>query len=239
MNRSNPFCTRFVRPGVIPYQFESDAGNEAEQIVRRLTMTPRGAIVGPHGTGKSTLLMTLMPMLGEAFATAELVALHAPPPQASRIVRLRHRRKLLHRVLERSSAVTPHGIVVVDGVEQLGWLGARAVCRLAGRRRLALLVTSHRDVHGVTTLFRTRLHPGLVCRLTDALLADSTDAVADAVRASVVSRDPATVHDLREFWFDLYDVAAERLAAQIDMPRSPPPESCTPESCTPESSFSA
>jgi len=230
VNRSNPFCTRFVRPGAIPYQFESGAGNEVERIVRQLTITPRGAIVGPHGTGKTTLLMTLMPMLGEAFASAELVALHAPQTQASRIARLRHRRKLLHHVLMRSRSVAPHGIVVVDGFEQLGWLGARAACRAADRRRLALLVTSHRDVPGMATLFRTRLHPGLVCRLTDSLLADSTAAVADAVRTSVVTRDPATVHDLREFWFDLYDVAAERLAAKIDMPCPNTPESCTSES---------
>lgn len=225
MNRSNPFCTRFVRPGAIPYRFESDAVNAADAIVSELTRTNRGAIVGPQGTGKSTLLVTLMPMLREAFAGADLVALHAPSPQTSWIARIRHRRTLTRRVLARFRSAAPGGIVVVDGVEQLGRLGTRAICQIAGRRRLAVLVTSHRDVHGMTTLFRTRLHPGLVSRLTDSLLADSPVVVAEAVRASVVSRNLATVHDLREFWFELYDVAAERLAGQIDMPCSKTPES--------------
>lgn len=210
MNRSNPFCTRFVRPGVIPYRFESgsaDKADQAEKIVRRLIATRRGLIVGPHGTGKSTLLMTLMPRLRETFADVELVSLHAPPPQASWIARLRHRRGLARRVLERSHSATPGGVVVVDGIEQLGRLGTRTLHRIAERRRLGVLATSHRDIRRWTTLFRTRLHPALVSRLTDSLLAGSTDAVADAVRASLVARDLATVHNLREFWFELYDVA--------------------------------
>ncbi len=73
--RSNPFCSRFVRPGAIGYHFP--AGESVESIVERLHACQwRGALVGPHGSGKSTLLHALLPALNRAGWQTRLLTLH-------------------------------------------------------------------------------------------------------------------------------------------------------------------
>ena len=63
--RSNPFSTRFVRPGAIPFCFPQGEG--AGTLVTRLERQGWwGQIVGPHGSGKSTLLAQLRPHLEAA-----------------------------------------------------------------------------------------------------------------------------------------------------------------------------
>src|SRR5581483_12050635 len=57
--RVNPFSTRFIQPGAIPFHFPTPDGLAA--IVRRLEGAGgRGQIIGPHGSGKSTLLAALL-----------------------------------------------------------------------------------------------------------------------------------------------------------------------------------
>ncbi len=56
--QSNPFSTRFVRPGALAYRFPP--GESAATLVERLAASGwRGQIVGPHGSGKSTLVAAL------------------------------------------------------------------------------------------------------------------------------------------------------------------------------------
>ena len=64
----NPFATRFVRPGVIPYRFD-DRRTVADLVATLREHGWRGEIIGPHGSGKSTLVQTLIPALQEAGAT--------------------------------------------------------------------------------------------------------------------------------------------------------------------------
>jgi hypothetical protein len=67
---SNPFCSRFLQPGSIPFCFR---GTESISQLADRIRAPRGkratrgikaqtalrlSIVGPHGSGKSTLLHT-------------------------------------------------------------------------------------------------------------------------------------------------------------------------------------
>ena len=83
-NRSNPFCTRFVRPGAIPYRFdtqdgESDCGEAAEKLLEQLASRRFGLIVGEHGSGKSTLLQTLIPKLDDRFVEVRTIADSCPP----------------------------------------------------------------------------------------------------------------------------------------------------------------
>src|SRR5262245_49587973 len=72
---SNPFSTRFIRPGAIPFIFS--AGESAESLVDHLRVNNwRGQIIGPHGSGKSTLLAALLPALQAAGRTVACVSLH-------------------------------------------------------------------------------------------------------------------------------------------------------------------
>src|SRR5205809_770947 len=73
---SNPFATRFIRPGAIPFLFLD--GNSAAAIVERLKANNwRGQIMGEHGSGKSTLVATLVPVLKAA--GREVVAIKIAP----------------------------------------------------------------------------------------------------------------------------------------------------------------
>ena len=58
----NPFSTRYTRPGAIPFRFPP--GTSADGLVEQLRRQQwRGAIVGPHGSGKSSLVAALVPPL--------------------------------------------------------------------------------------------------------------------------------------------------------------------------------
>ena len=59
---SNPFATRFISPVVMDYHFSEPLS--AERLVGRLKANRwNGQIVGPHGSGKSTLINSLVPVL--------------------------------------------------------------------------------------------------------------------------------------------------------------------------------
>src|SRR5687767_3485333 len=97
---SNPFATRFTRPGALEFLF---AGDESiGGLVSKLSANCwRGQIIGPHGSGKSTLLAALLPALETA--GRRVIQLDARGPFAL------------------PAALDSATIVVVDGYEQLSW----------------------------------------------------------------------------------------------------------------------
>ena len=189
---SNPFATRFIRPGAIPYLFP-DAMN-ASHLIDRLRRTAWfGQIVGPHGSGKSTLLETLVPRVERG---------------GRRVVRFTLRRHRRPRPVENPQAARwgVGTLVVVDGFEQLGpvrrmWL--KCLCR---RRRCGLLVTSHRRI-GLPTLIRTDVEPAVAARVVALLQRNRPALVGPNDVADHFGKHPG---NLRETLFDLYDLAAAR-----------------------------
>jgi hypothetical protein len=119
----NPFCTRRVRPGAIPFLFAGDI--TAETLVARLRMNDwRGQIVGPHGSGKSALLATLIPALERAGQQVLLIELHDAE-------------RSLSREFWHGPQLAAATLLIVDGYEQLGrWSRFRLkrFCRRARRR---------------------------------------------------------------------------------------------------------
>lgn len=142
-------------------------------LARFIANHRRGVLVGPHGTGKTTLLETLAEQLGDVTW-----------------LRLCHDRMHNRRAL----ADLPRrigGVLVLDGLEQLGplaWWQVR-------RRASAILATSH-QAGRLPMLRRHQSSPELLCSLVAAL---GEPGPVDAME--LVSRHRGNLRDcLRELY---------------------------------------
>lgn len=166
---SNPFATKFIRAGSMPYLFVN--GHSIEAMFGQLvTSRMRGQIVGPHGTGKSTLLKQMVQQfkehthqksdapLGESFMAAQLgQGIRRLPWSWFKLIRTR-----------------PGTLLVIDGYEQLSlWrrISLQTVIRL---RRLGLLITTHETQWGLPVLIRTHADVPTTRAIVDRLLADQS-----------------------------------------------------------------
>lgn len=216
---SNPFATRFTRPSAGDYLFP--AGADAGALLARLQEANWwGQITGPHGTGKSTLVYTLMPGLRAAGRRVEFYSLHQPAsvrPGPTLLQPAGHAAGSPTAISGDycgkgpSKACWRDGVadwnastqIVLDGCEQLTWwqrLRLRWHCR---RRGAGLLVTAHRDL-GLPPLWRTETNAELAQRLVARLLGEGN---ADWPGAERVERLLAEHRgNLREVLFALYDL---------------------------------
>lgn len=186
--RSNPFSARFVRPGAIPFIFRD--GESARTVVLRLqSQNWRGEIIGPHGTGKSTLVAALH---------AELRAFGRTP-----------RQQTFHDGVVRFAELTPPAlpldpgiVLIIDGYEQLSlWqkFRVRRACRRAG---CGLVITAHRP-SGLPALYRTVVTPELAGDVFAVLTAEQTAHVTCSdLHESLAARKG----NLRQALFDMYDL---------------------------------
>lgn len=155
-------------------------------VLAAVRQTAATAIVGPHGTGKSTLLAALARDLA---ADGESVG----------VVQLRRFRDGL-RLLATLARVSRGCSLGVDGWEQLGPIGAMAV-RLAARARgCRLIVTSHRPV-AMPTVVRTTGSLALLAEIV-ARLPDHGGLITSADLAECFARHGGNLRDSLD---DLYD----------------------------------
>lgn len=200
LGQSNPFATRFVRPGAIPFEFPP--GLDARRLLARLEAQGwRGAIVGPHGSGKSTLLAALLAELRNAGHSVAAVSLHEGQRRLGPCTPL----------LERPDGDRRQTLLAIDGYEQLGLVSRWLVQRQCRRRDIGLLVTTHRP-SGLPTLFETRPTAELAARLADRLLGGhAPPSWPQAVERSF----QAHRGNLREVLFDLYDLYESQRTSRI------------------------
>ena len=176
----------------MPYVFP--AGVTPESLVAELARQQwRGAIIGPHGSGKSSLLAALRPALA-----AQSRAVVQQQLQSGQ------------RSLDWSALAwrdwTNHTLVIIDGYEQLSlWqcLLLRARCR---QRSAGLLVTAHQPVR-LPLLFATKPTLELALDIVQRLLPDSDDRITPS---DVVAAFTQKKGDLREMLLSLYDVFRAR-----------------------------
>jgi len=183
---ANPFSTRHVRPGAIPYLFPE--GEDAATLLARLERSAwRGQIVGPHGSGKSALLATLVAALETRGKPVLPVTLHDGA------------RKIPGGLdalqAERGT------LVIIDGYEQLAFWNRLLLRRHCRRRGLGLLVTAHRSV-GFPQLFRTTTSIALAEQLANRLLGGRPLPLD---RAELRQQFDEHQGNLREVFFSLYD----------------------------------
>ncbi|MBM4020888.1 MAG: hypothetical protein FJ284_01335 [Planctomycetes bacterium] len=182
----NPFATRHTRPGAVPPLDDEGRPRDLVAVVASLAGLPQAAIVGPHGTGKSTLLKAIE------------VALSAGGRSAGHL-RLQRRRDAvsLHAAILRARR---GATLCVDGWERLGWPEAATARLLARLRGCQLVVTAHRAV-GMPTAVRT----GGSLPLLEAIVDRLPDHGGLIERADLADAFARHAGNLRDSLGDLYD----------------------------------
>lgn len=140
----NPFATRFIRPGQIPFFFEP---GESIAVLHAgwLKANRSGQIVGPHGTGKSTLMMEWERFLAEQAMPVQRVTITTARPLPT------------HQSMIDWRTVGPSTVLMIDGYEQCSAVRRWRIERSTRARGAGLLITSHRDMNLAWT-YRTDCH---------------------------------------------------------------------------------
>jgi hypothetical protein len=186
--RDNPFASARV----LRERYRLDDAGWGKLLSRLDALNRRGALVGPHGTGKTTLLEDLEARLRARGCRTTLLRLSTEHPR-------------LPRTCDREfySKLGAGDFVLLDGAEQLSWL-AWWTFEYKTRRAGGLIITTHRA---------GRLPALHHCRTTPALLND----LAAALDRPIDESTAAALHtrhrgNLREALRELYDRHARAIS---------------------------
>jgi|WetSurMetagenome_2_1015567.scaffolds.fasta_scaffold27905_3 hypothetical protein len=191
--RDNPFSTH--RLDALRYRPQ---GESWEDMLGRLeAMGWRGSVVGPEGSGKTALLHDLAPRLKAIGLRVENLRLGF----GQRTLPVDTLRRL-------SSLLDGEAALLLDGAEQLGPMGWRAVARSA-RRAGALVITLHRP---------GRLPTWVWCDPSEALflelVSELTGGCSDEAEHAARKAFAAHGGNVRSSLLSLYDAYSEgRLGA--------------------------
>ena len=187
----NPFCSRNIRPGRLPFHFV-DGGSVTQLIERLAACAWQGQIVGPHGSGKSALLVALIVAIEETGREVVHLELHDG-------------QRTLPRSVWAAMKLDARTVLAIDGWEQLSWWQRHKALSLARRCQAGLIVTAHRPL-ALPLLYTTRPTADVAIHIAATLQGDCPLIAEVEVRQLFASHGG----DLREMLFALYDVYAER-----------------------------
>jgi hypothetical protein len=227
----NPFATRFFQPGAIAFHFGSSTNTQSlvDQLIasepslppkhlshaqtssqsQRLTTRKCFAIVGPHGTGKSTLLSEIQ---------SEILKRHAN--LSSKSLFLNSALSPSRCLKQTLQLLANHSVSLVDGYEQLPKWGLPLTRRLATLLRRTFLVTSHSLPYRFCELWKTQMNPQIEHYVVSQLLTqiepgkdDSTCLILEEMMQSQEWIRSRNKHgeNLRESLFDMYDWWRDRV----------------------------
>jgi len=184
---SNPFATRFTRPGAIP-PLDDEGGplDVASLFERAMSAGPVVVIEGAHGTGKTTLLVAL---LARAAANRRRMAFVRAASVAD-----------AWTVAAAIGGASRDTVIGLDGGERLP-VGAFTLVRVLARLRgVVVLATTHRPV-GLPVLARCRSTPRLLAAVVGHLPTHGGRIDGSDINEAFGRHGG----DLREALFDLYD----------------------------------
>ena len=181
--RDNPFAAH--RLGRLAFRLP--AGLTWDAFLARCAAAHwRGAIVGPPGSGRSTLIEQLAPRLHERGLTPHLFRITAESPVAEK-----------EDLLTRVRAMRAPDVLLLDGAEQFStreWLTLYSAASPLAGCLITVLRTSR-----LPTLLETKTSPPLLADLTAEL---TGERLADPAAAALFKRH---VGNLRECLRALYD----------------------------------
>lgn len=190
----NPFSTKFIRPGAIPFLFPN--GTDAAILVRRMRATRwRGQIIGPHGSGKTSLLLALKPHL-----EAERRTVWYQPEPGSK--KLRFSLASQFRFWEKEL------LVIIDGFGELPVPTQLAIVAVTKWKGNGLLITTHRRKFGLPILVTLRpkleTFSAVVNYITSRFPQDSLANISQQELNQIWLKHNGNI---REALFDLFDRA--------------------------------
>lgn len=202
MNTAAAPTSKRVKPGENPFRSgRVDAleyrpvGSSWEKIEKRLADCRfRGALVGPHGHGKSTLMW----QIGQRYAS-RANQLAGVEDGGFSYFQIKPEDREQPAALRAAIREYPR-LLLIDGYDMLSW---RDRVRVVFRAK-PTLVTSHR---------RTPLATLLVCRTTPGLLGDLVERLSPEVRGLLGDKHIAELHEghggnVRNALRELYDLVA-------------------------------
>jgi len=200
--QSNPFSTSQVAPGRIHWL--SCNGLRLETLASQFLDAKAAAIVGPHGTGKSTLLNALQPLLGRVKYRQDWSGKEEFIDEQGEVLWLQLRRSSKpNSQVARSRRFWKAGnILILDGFEQLSPFGRmliRARCRWS---KMRLLVTAHCKLFAMQTLLETKVETSLAVEIVRKLT-EGSPAWSEPRRLTQLLRD--NDGNMREVLMCLYD----------------------------------
>ncbi len=184
---ANPFATRHVRPGSLPFFFGDEDSETVEGILAKLRANAwRGEIVGPHGSGKTTLLVQLLQAARDAGQHVTLFSLN-------------DRQRRLPR--DWQAMIAQARCVAIDGYEQLGAWARWRLKRFCRRHGIGLVVTAHAPT-GLPTLYHARPSTATARKVVEQLLPPDVPPPSDDELSHLIDVFHGNV---REVLFALYD----------------------------------
>lgn len=205
---SNPFRTAAVRPGAIPFCCDDEA--LMDQLIDLFLRQRSGQILGQHGSGKSTLVSSLVARLKPNFRSTQHLCF-VRCESGHRLASLRHSRSVSKQLRKALKTCSPNTLLVVDGAEQLSLLAFQQLLTSIAGERVSVLVTSHQKMRGIPVLYRTRIRPRMIYDLTLWQVRQASIAVRSLVENDLRSRNLASIGNLRDYWFELYDLVQPHL----------------------------
>jgi energy-coupling factor transporter ATP-binding protein EcfA2 len=200
MPNSNPFATRFIRPGAIDYLFP--AGQSIDSLLAQLESNHWwGEIVGPHGSGKSTLVAALVPALE---AVGQQVVRYVLTPDGDG--RPECLAPLGAYAYIADQPLGPSSQLILDGYERISWWWRRRIQVLCRKRGAGLLVTAHQPL-GLPPLIAIEPTEQLAQQIVQSLLPIGDSIITPADVSTAFAQ---TGGNLRETLFALFDVHHSR-----------------------------
>ncbi|MCR9292128.1 MAG: hypothetical protein NXI32_05380 [bacterium] len=226
--KSNPFATRFVHPGAVPwFVAEQEHASDIPNLLRRWRheLNRCGALVGPHGSGKSTLLVHLAAELGPTcYRSQPGIAKHAAKLRAANDdhagmvvwIQLRRGHRPLRDWLNSRGHWAAGRTLIVDGWEQLPIACRAFLGRVMRWQEMGLLVSSHARVAGIPTLLQMQVTAELARRIVEHLAEQAAATLPADWLNDARLRAQLEEHrgNMRELLMRLYDDYHNQCATQ-------------------------
>ena len=202
----NPFSSQFVNPlhgtYIAPDEFRSGSNTNhklLDILAKQVQETRLLQIVGPHGCGKSTLAYRLAIRSMKKFASVHSVILRP----GNRVWTKPEVQWNFQRPFDSFVENDQNKLVIVDGIEAIGWITRQVFIRQLVSQNCNLLLTTHRNLWGIKTLVKLAPSVEHFCSIANELQEEYEKQISDAVLRKAFFDNRGNYRDA--FW-QLYDV---------------------------------